>query len=68
MGTNKRESRKVAKDSFLSITTYREVKDQIKKKANSSNTTISKYIEKLVLADLQKDGVSITVKAEKKLI
>jgi hypothetical protein len=62
------EDSRVKKDSFISVTTYSEIKKEIKKKAKASGTTMSKYLERLMLADLQKDGISITIKAEKKLI
>lgn len=57
-----------SKQAFVSVATYSEVKNELKKKVKSQGVSISKYIESLILNDLRKDGISITVKAEKKLI
>jgi hypothetical protein len=62
------ENNRIKKDSFISVITYSEIKKEIKKKAKSTGTTMSKYLEHLVMADLQKDGITITVKVENKLI
>lgn len=68
MQVKKKTQGSFSKQAFVSVATYSEVKNELKKKVKSQGVSISKYIESLILNDLRKDGISITVKAEKKLI
>jgi hypothetical protein len=63
-----KDTRKVPRDSFISISTYKEVKAEIRKLAESKGSNMSKYLESLALEDLRKKGISITVKRETKII
>lgn len=58
----------IVRDQYISLITYEGIKKEVRRIAQEKGISISKYVERLIVEDLKKEGVSVVLKMEKRVV
>jgi len=58
----------IVRDQYISLITYEGIKKEVRRIAQEKGVSISKYVERLIVEDLKKEGVSVVLKMEKRVV